>query len=74
MIAKPVLLSEHARWQAERRGIEEATDLMKVTFDAETDTLTIILRDARVVESDEDKPGVVLDYDALQATWSPSRC
>ena len=37
---------------------------MKVNYDAETDTLTIVLRDAPVVESDEDKPGVILDYDA----------
>ncbi|NLG70226.1 MAG: DUF2283 domain-containing protein [Firmicutes bacterium] len=37
---------------------------MKITYDARTDTLTIILRDAPVSESDEDKPGVILDYDA----------
>ena len=37
---------------------------MKVTYDARTDTLTFLLRDgATVAESDEDKPGVVLDYD-----------
>ena len=37
---------------------------MKATYDAETDTLSIVLKtDARVVESDEDKPGVILDYD-----------
>jgi YD repeat-containing protein len=38
---------------------------MKVTYDATTDTLTLILRDGvPVAESDEDKPGVILDYDA----------
>jgi uncharacterized protein YuzE len=37
---------------------------MKVTYDHETDTLTIIFAEAPVVESDEDKPGVILDYDA----------
>jgi YD repeat-containing protein len=38
---------------------------MKVAYDPKTDTLTVILReDAPVAESDEDKPGVVLDYDA----------
>jgi uncharacterized protein YuzE len=37
---------------------------MKATYDARTDTLSIILRsDAAVAESDEDKPGVILDYD-----------
>jgi uncharacterized protein YuzE len=37
---------------------------MKATYDARTDTLTIILRaDAAVAESDDDKPGVILDYD-----------
>ena len=37
---------------------------MKATYDATTDTLSIILKaDARVVESDEGKPGVILDYD-----------
>lgn len=37
---------------------------MKVIYDSETDTLTIILTDTPVSESDEDKPGVILDYDA----------
>jgi YD repeat-containing protein len=37
---------------------------MKVSFDPKTDTLSFILKeDARVAESDEDKPGVILDYD-----------
>ena len=37
---------------------------MRVVYDRRTDTLTIILNDTSVVESDEDKPGVILDYDA----------
>ena len=37
---------------------------MKVAYDPKTDTLTVILRNAATVaESDEDKPGVILDYD-----------
>jgi len=37
---------------------------MKVIYDRETDILTVIFADVPVAESDEDKPGVVLDYDA----------
>jgi uncharacterized protein YuzE len=42
--------------------LEDGT--VKATYDLKTDTLTIVLRpDSRVAESDEDKPGVILDYD-----------
>ena len=37
---------------------------MKIIYNPEVDVLRIILRDAPIAESDEDKPGVVLDYDA----------
>lgn len=37
---------------------------MKVHYDAEVDVLRIVLSDSLVDESDETKPGVVLDYDA----------
>ena len=38
---------------------------MKVTYDQQTDTLNVVFRDdAAITESDEDKPGVILDYDA----------
>ena len=37
---------------------------MKVTYDPEVDVLRIIFRDTPVEESDEDKPGVILDYAA----------
>ena len=36
---------------------------MKVTYDPEVDVLSIVLSKAPVEESDEDKPGVILDYD-----------
>ena len=37
---------------------------MKVIYDGETDTLTVIFVETPVAESDQDKPGVILDYDA----------
>lgn len=36
---------------------------MKVTYDVEVDALRIILSDQPVAESDEDKPGIIIDYD-----------
>jgi uncharacterized protein YuzE len=35
---------------------------MKVTYDQETDTMTISLRDERIKESDEVRPGVIADF------------
>ena len=38
---------------------------MKVSYDHKTDSLTVIFREnSAVAESDEDKPGVILDYDS----------
>ena len=38
---------------------------MKVSYDRRTDTLNVILKDdTTVAESDEEKPGVILDYDS----------
>jgi uncharacterized protein YuzE len=37
---------------------------MKVAYAPNTDTLTVILREGvAVAESDEDRPGIILDYD-----------
>jgi len=37
---------------------------MKVSYDTRTDTLSVILKDnVSIAESDEDKPGIILDYD-----------
>jgi uncharacterized protein YuzE len=35
---------------------------MKVTYDRETDSLTLTLREARIRESDEIRPGVIADF------------
>lgn len=37
---------------------------MKVIYDAEVDILRILLSDQPVDESDEEKPGIIIDYDA----------
>jgi uncharacterized protein YuzE len=37
---------------------------VRVISDPETDTLTMIFTETPVAESDEEKPGVILDYDA----------
>ena len=37
---------------------------MKARYDATTHTLTVVLKEGvPIAESDEDKPGVILDYD-----------
>ena len=36
---------------------------MKVKYDKEVDILIIQLSEGNIVESDESKPGVILDYD-----------
>ena len=37
---------------------------MTVRYDRETDTLVVLFRDAPVAESDEERPGLILDFDA----------
>jgi len=36
---------------------------MKITYDPEVDVLRILLNNTPIEESDEEKPGVVLDFD-----------
>src|SRR6516165_10795146 len=52
----------HLPYKQNRKVLESGA--MKATYDVETDTLSIVLKtDAHIAESDEDKPGVILDYD-----------
>jgi len=37
---------------------------MKVVYDPEVDILSVLFSDAPVAESEEEKPGVIPDYDA----------
>jgi uncharacterized protein YuzE len=37
---------------------------VKVAYDAEVDVVRVLLSDAAIEESDEDKPGTILDYDS----------
>ncbi len=37
---------------------------MKAGYDSQVDILTVVFSDAEVIESDEIKPGVILDFDA----------
>ncbi len=38
-------------------------EVMKITYAPEVDVLRILFSNAPIEESDEDKPGVIIDYD-----------
>jgi len=52
------------RKRKEPRPFLSQDPTMKATYDPKTDTLSLELKSGPVAESDEDKPGVILDYDA----------
>ena len=38
---------------------------MKIIYDQETDTMTVIFKESTVDESDEAKRGIIIDYDNM---------
>ena len=42
---------------------QHALEQMKVRYDKEVDILYIHFSEEKIFESDEDKPGIILDYD-----------
>jgi uncharacterized protein YuzE len=46
------------------RGSIQRETAMKVTYDPSVDIVRIFFRDAPIEESDEEKPGMILDYDS----------
>lgn len=36
---------------------------MKIIYDHGTDTLRVVLKDSPIAESDEEKPGIIIDFD-----------
>ena len=51
------------RFGSNRNYWPEQTSIMKVKYDREVDILYIRLTDSLIEESDEDRPGMVIDYD-----------
>ena len=37
---------------------------MKIKYDKEVDVINIIFSEKPIAETDEDKPGIIIDYDA----------
>lgn len=38
---------------------------MKIKYDKETDIIYIRFSDTKIIESDENKPGIIFDYDII---------
>ena len=40
---------------------------MKLRYDKDVDVMYLIFSESKITESDEEKPGIILDYDAAGA-------
>jgi uncharacterized protein YuzE len=49
--------------RSEEQGREALEPGMKITYDPETDIVRVEFSGAPIEESDEEKPGLILDYD-----------
>jgi uncharacterized protein YuzE len=38
---------------------------MKIIYDQETDTMTVLFKESTIEESDEAKSGIIIDYDKI---------
>lgn len=63
ILESPDQIVEEYGNKKERVKLKNIGGIMKVTYDQEVDIISILLSDAKIEESDEDKPGVILDYD-----------
>jgi uncharacterized protein YuzE len=64
-------VQEVVDWLQNEQGHQVLEDAVKVIYDKEIDTLSIILRDGKVAESDEPDAGLILDYDKSGRLLSP---
>jgi uncharacterized protein YuzE len=61
-VSAPAARSANSTTWAKARWLPWRTNV-KVIYDPEVDVLRILFNDKAIEESDEEKPGVILDYD-----------
>lgn len=58
-----VNLEKILSWSLPHIRHPKSTNIMKVKYNKEVDVVSIIFSDEQVEESDENKPGIIMDYD-----------